>query len=97
MEELRWCKSFLGLRYPFSAFVTKLGSIGTARLDSRSFGFAAEGYVHDVYIVKSNSGIWHCKAKCWRSNHRNERPWPIGIKFDSATTLQSARCDCAAG
>ncbi|CAG9769732.1 unnamed protein product [Ceutorhynchus assimilis] len=91
-----WVKDlslFKGFHFGISAaFFTKKS--WTHRQSDRGYKFFAEGYIHDVFIHKNECTI---KAKCYRSQKKNEKPHSLHLKFASVDLMVEAHCTCEAG
>ena len=63
----------------------------------KGYKFFFEGYVHNVTSVSTDQ-YCYLKAKCFRSQRKNQQPHQINVAIDGASCdIMAAKCSCVAG
>lgn len=75
---------------------------GKKEIGSKGYKFFSESYVHNVYVgqLKDRNDNYIVKAKCYRSQRKNEEPHSLVLKClnsDGKADITSTSCSCKAG
>ena len=62
----------------------------------KGYRFFFENYVHNIEAVKQESFVY-VRARCYRSQRKNESPHSINIRLSDDGHVADAKCSCAAG
>lgn len=100
---VNWIKSLKEFPpLPYEALMEHLNKSGRKEFGSKCYKFYAESFIHDVFVSVSdmNKNTFKAKARCYRSQRKNESPHNIFINFkkhENNLCVDGATCSCKAG
>ena len=100
-DDVSWTKSLACLP-KFSYFVIHdhLKDCGKKEIGDKAYKFFLENYVHDVYVCQLSESVSIVRARCHRSQRKNEDPHKLQIEVtdrNGEANISRAKCSCKAG
>jgi len=101
INDIKWTKSLLKLQKLGSGTVTSfLENTGKKELGPKGYKLFVENYVHDVYTASlpaDSTTMTLVKARCFRTQRKNEIPHSLQITIDANGESHNCNCSCKAG
>lgn len=100
INDVKWTKSLKKLSEIGSNTVGNfLDKTGKKELGPKGYKLFVENYIHDVYTASlpADSTDTLVKARCFRTQRKNEHPHSLQIIIDKHGKGHTASCSCKAG
>lgn len=93
-EEQVWFKKLNGL--PPLSIATLCTWVGNDKSLNKGYKFFIEDYLFDIW-VKADDEKFTSKAKCHRSQRKNEKPHDLNLQLSADGNVFASECSCKAG
>lgn len=97
-----WTKSLKDLpSITYDVIQSHLSKTGRSVVGEKGYKFFAESFIHEVFAAKLGENLHKLKAKCYRSQRKNEKPHELHIEIlkniDGNIKVGNGSCSCKAG